>query len=132
MKILVSGGTGYIGSVVTEELLKGGHEPVVFDNLSQCHRAALHRDATFVEGDLLDRARRSPWTICDNGSSASRPRSYSRNCRSGGESRRSTRIPSADGWSPLHSNVEGELVACRGRPSERWAGAYPGPGGASG
>ena len=54
MKILVSGGAGYIGSVVAEELLKAGHAMVVFDNLSQGHRAAVHPDAAFVQGDLRD------------------------------------------------------------------------------
>jgi UDP-glucose 4-epimerase len=54
MIILVSGGAGYIGSITTEELLSAGHEVVVFDNLSQGHRAAVHPDAAFVEGDLRD------------------------------------------------------------------------------
>ncbi len=43
MKILVTGGAGYIGSVVTAELLKAGHEVIVFDNLSRGHRQALPR-----------------------------------------------------------------------------------------
>jgi UDP-glucose 4-epimerase len=54
MKILVTGGAGYIGSVVTEELLGDGHEAIVYDNLSYGHRAAVHSSAKFVEGDLLD------------------------------------------------------------------------------
>jgi UDP-glucose 4-epimerase len=54
MSILVTGGAGYIGSVVTEELLRTGNEVVVFDNLSQGHRAAVHPDAAFVRGDLGD------------------------------------------------------------------------------
>jgi UDP-glucose 4-epimerase len=41
MKILVTGGAGYIGSVVTAELLNAGHEVIVFDNLSRGHRQAL-------------------------------------------------------------------------------------------
>ena len=56
MKILVTGGAGYIGSVATEELVKAGHQVVVFDNLYQGHRAAVHPEATFVEGDLANRA----------------------------------------------------------------------------
>ncbi|WP_428267535.1 UDP-glucose 4-epimerase GalE [Haliangium sp.] len=56
MKILVTGGAGYIGSVVVEELLRDGAEVVVFDNLSQGHRAAVHHQAEFVHGDLADRA----------------------------------------------------------------------------
>lgn len=52
MKILVTGGAGYIGSITTEQLVEAGHEVVVFDNLSQGHRAAIHPDAAFIEGDL--------------------------------------------------------------------------------
>ncbi len=55
MNILVTGGAGYIGSIVTEELVKQGQRVVVFDNLSAGHRAAVHPDAQFVKGDLADR-----------------------------------------------------------------------------
>ena len=55
MKILVTGGAGYIGSVVTEQLVAAGESVVVFDNLSQGHRAAVHPAAIFVKGDLSDR-----------------------------------------------------------------------------
>ena len=41
MNVLVTGGAGYIGSVVTTELLKCGHDVVVFDNLSRGHRSAV-------------------------------------------------------------------------------------------
>jgi UDP-glucose 4-epimerase len=54
MKILVTGGAGYIGSVVTEELLNDGHETVVFDNLVKGHRAAIDPRAKFVQADLMD------------------------------------------------------------------------------
>lgn len=53
MKVLVTGGAGYIGSVAAEELLKAGHEVVVFDNLSRGHREAVPSGAAFVYGDLL-------------------------------------------------------------------------------
>lgn len=56
MNILVTGGAGYIGSIVTEELIKQGEQVVVFDNLSYGHAAAVHPHARFVEGDLADRA----------------------------------------------------------------------------
>jgi UDP-glucose 4-epimerase len=56
MKILVTGGAGYIGSAVVEQLVANGESVVVFDNLSQGHRAAVHPDAVFVEGDLANRA----------------------------------------------------------------------------
>ncbi len=55
MKILVSGGAGYIGSVVVEQLVADGESVVVYDNLSQGHREAVHPRAVFIEGDLLDR-----------------------------------------------------------------------------
>ncbi len=55
MRILVTGGAGYIGSVVVAELVQAGHEVVVLDNLSQGHRAAVHPQAVFVKGDLGDR-----------------------------------------------------------------------------
>ncbi len=57
MKILVTGGAGYIGSVAVEELIKAGYEVVVYDNLIQGHREAVHPEAVFVEADLADRQR---------------------------------------------------------------------------
>jgi UDP-glucose 4-epimerase len=54
MKILVVGGAGYIGSVTVEQLLKAGHEVVVFDNLLKGHREAVPPAATFIEGDMGD------------------------------------------------------------------------------
>jgi len=56
MKVLVTGGAGYIGSVATERLLDAGHAVTVFDNLARGHREALDPRAAFVAGDLLDRA----------------------------------------------------------------------------
>lgn len=56
MKVLVTGGAGYIGSITVEQLVQAGEDVVVFDNLSQGHRAAVHPAAVFVEGDLADRA----------------------------------------------------------------------------
>jgi len=57
MKVFVTGGAGYIGSVTTELLLDEGHEVVVFDNLERGHRKAVDSRATFVQGDLRDRER---------------------------------------------------------------------------
>ena len=54
MRVLVTGGAGYIGSVVTEELIAGGHEAVVYDDLSKGHRGAVAPGAAFVRGDLAD------------------------------------------------------------------------------
>ena len=55
MKILVTGGAGYIGSIAVERLINTGAEVVVFDNLYQGHRDAVHPDAIFVQGDLADK-----------------------------------------------------------------------------
>ena len=52
MKVLVTGGAGYIGSIASEVLLCKGYEVVVFDNLSQGHRAAVPDEAHWVQGDL--------------------------------------------------------------------------------
>lgn len=57
MRILITGGAGYIGSVVAGELLQAGHEVVVFDNLSRGHRRAVPKNAELIVGDLADRAR---------------------------------------------------------------------------
>ncbi len=57
MRVLVAGGAGYIGSVVTAALLEGGHEVTVLDNLSRGHREAVPAGARFAEVDLLDVAR---------------------------------------------------------------------------
>jgi len=54
MSILVTGGAGYIGSIVAQELIRAGHEVVVFDSLVRGHRSAVPKEATFVRGDLLD------------------------------------------------------------------------------
>jgi len=56
MRVLVTGGAGYIGSVVAEELLQSGHDVVVLDNLSRGHRQAVPKNAELVAGDLADRA----------------------------------------------------------------------------
>ncbi|MGH9935430.1 MAG: UDP-glucose 4-epimerase GalE [Blastocatellia bacterium] len=55
MKVLVTGGAGYIGSVVVEQLVKRGHEAIVYDNLSKGHAAAIAPEAIFIKADLTDR-----------------------------------------------------------------------------
>jgi UDP-glucose 4-epimerase len=55
MRILVSGGAGYIGSTVAQQLLDAGHSVTIYDNLSSGHLAAIPAAATFVRGDTLDR-----------------------------------------------------------------------------
>jgi UDP-glucose 4-epimerase len=54
MKVLVTGGAGYIGSVTVEQLIAQGHEVIVFDNLYQGHPEAVHPSAIFAQGDLMD------------------------------------------------------------------------------
>jgi UDP-glucose 4-epimerase len=54
MRILVTGGAGYIGSVVAEELIRDGHEVVVYDSLYKGHREAVDPKAKLVEADLMD------------------------------------------------------------------------------
>jgi UDP-glucose 4-epimerase len=56
MRVLVTGGAGYVGSVVTEELLASGHDVVVYDSLATGHRDAVPAPARLVEGDVLDTA----------------------------------------------------------------------------
>jgi UDP-glucose 4-epimerase len=57
MRVVVTGGAGYIGSVVTELLLKEGHFVAVIDDLRTGHRAAVDPGAAFHEVSLLDQAR---------------------------------------------------------------------------
>jgi len=56
MNVLVTGGAGYIGSVCVEELANAGHAVMVFDNLSEGHRAAVDSRAALIKGDLQDGA----------------------------------------------------------------------------
>lgn len=55
MRLLVTGGAGYIGSIVARQLLAGGHEVTVLDNLERGHRQAVPEGARLVVADLLDR-----------------------------------------------------------------------------
>jgi UDP-glucose 4-epimerase len=55
-RILVTGGAGYIGSVVTSQLLKKGFEVIVFDNLSNGHKRAVPPKAKLVVGETFDRS----------------------------------------------------------------------------
>lgn len=54
MKTLVTGGAGYIGSHAVYELIRDGHQVVVLDDLSTGNKEAIHKDATFYEGDQRD------------------------------------------------------------------------------
>ena len=54
MRILLTGGSGYIGSVTTELLCDDGHDVTVFDNLERGHREAVDPRARLVVGDLRE------------------------------------------------------------------------------
>lgn len=56
MRVLITGGAGYIGSVVAHELLAAGHTVILFDNLSHGHQRAVPPGALLVVGELTDRA----------------------------------------------------------------------------
>lgn len=56
MKVLVTGGAGYIGSHVVQLLTERGYDVVVIDNLIKGNRGAVHPDATLIVGDLHDRS----------------------------------------------------------------------------
>ena len=54
MRLLVTGGAGYIGSVVTSQLLRAGHQVVVLDDLSTGHADAVPEGARWVQGRIQD------------------------------------------------------------------------------
>jgi UDP-glucose 4-epimerase len=54
MNVLVTGGAGYIGSVVVAELVRAGYSVVVYDNLSKGFRAAVPSGVELVIGDIAD------------------------------------------------------------------------------
>ncbi|MEU2559297.1 UDP-glucose 4-epimerase GalE [Streptomyces longispororuber] len=56
-KYLVTGGAGYVGSVVAQHLVEAGHEVTVLDNLSTGFREGVPAGATFIEGDIRDSAK---------------------------------------------------------------------------
>ena len=55
--ILVTGGAGYIGSHVTEQLLKNGYKIIIIDNLSTGYKKLLNKKAKFIKGDINDKSK---------------------------------------------------------------------------
>ncbi len=55
MNVFVTGGAGYIGSVMTERLLAHGHRAIVFDSLELGHRQAVAPDAIFIQGFIQEK-----------------------------------------------------------------------------
>lgn len=56
MSVLVLGGAGYIGSHAVDQLISQGYKVIVIDNLGTGHKAAVHKNAQFYEGDIRDKA----------------------------------------------------------------------------
>jgi len=54
VKVLVTGGAGYIGSVLVDRLITGGHIVNVIDDLSNGYLENIHKDAKFFQGSILD------------------------------------------------------------------------------
>ena len=60
MRVLVTGGAGYVGSVSVEALVAAGHDVLVLDDLSKGHRDALPADVRLVQGSYGDPATVAP------------------------------------------------------------------------
>jgi UDP-glucose 4-epimerase len=56
LRILVTGGAGYIGGTVAQLMLDQGHKVIVYDNLCHGHRSLVPQGTEFVEGDIADKA----------------------------------------------------------------------------
>ena len=54
MKLLVTGGAGYVGSIVASQLIEAGHEVIVLDNLSRGYQDAVPKGARFIKGEVAE------------------------------------------------------------------------------
>jgi len=54
MKVLITGGAGFIGSSIVEEACNQGHDVTVFDNLSTGYEEYINKRARFIKSDLID------------------------------------------------------------------------------
>jgi UDP-glucose 4-epimerase len=61
MRVLVTGGAGFIGSHVVAALLRAGHDVTVLDNLSTGHAEAVPPDINLIQGDLSDEGNLEGW-----------------------------------------------------------------------
>ena len=57
LRVLVTGGAGYIGGTVANALLNEGHEVIIYDNLCHARRDLIPPRAEFIDGDIADRAK---------------------------------------------------------------------------
>ncbi|HUR16877.1 MAG TPA: NAD-dependent epimerase/dehydratase family protein, partial [Candidatus Limnocylindrales bacterium] len=57
MKVLVTGGAGYVGSVTVEALISAGHDVTVLDSMFRGHRGAIVEGVSLLEADVADRQR---------------------------------------------------------------------------
>jgi UDP-glucose 4-epimerase len=55
MRVLVTGGAGYIGATTVQSLIVSGHDVLVFDNLSKGHAGAIPESVQLIQGDVCDR-----------------------------------------------------------------------------
>ena len=76
MRVLVTGGAGYVGSHAAKQLVKSGHDVLIVDNLAEGHRPAVGK-LPFVSADLLDRDR----DRCDDEGAQDRSRDALRGVR---------------------------------------------------
>ena len=64
--VLVTGGAGYIGSVVVSQLLDQGYQVIVYDNLSKGRLASVPTNAKFIQGDISDQKPSAKLALQDN------------------------------------------------------------------